>query len=72
LHDIPPSVCIPLNAAEVVAFYIMNTLKKLNSVPIQQLFCMNGAVELLPRELAGLFNSPKANSDFGNQTGYVT
>ncbi len=50
------------DAAEAVKFYITNTLKKPNRVPIWQFFVqveqLNSYLENLPR----LFQSPKANS----------
>lgn len=38
LNAIPPPVVVPLNAAELVKFYIPNTVKKPNWVPIWQFF----------------------------------
>jgi len=50
------------DAAEAVKFYITNTLKKPNRVPIRQFFVRVEQLNCYLESLPGLFNSPKANS----------
>ena len=52
----------PTNAAEAVKFYIMNTLKKPNRVPIWQFFVRVEQLNSYLENLPSLFLSPKANS----------
>ena len=49
------------DAAEAVKFYITNTLKKPNRVPIRQFFVRVEQLNCYLESLPGLFNSPKAN-----------
>ena len=49
------------NAAEVVKFYITNTLKKLNRVPIRQFFVQVEQLNSYLENLPSLFQNPKAN-----------
>ena len=50
------------NAAEAVKFYITNTLKKPNRVPIWQFFVRVEQLNSYLENLPSLFQSPKANS----------
>ncbi len=50
------------DAAEAVKFYIMNTLKKPNRVPIWQFFVRVEQLNSYLENLPSLFQSPKANS----------
>jgi hypothetical protein len=47
---------------QAVKFYITNTLKKPNRVPIRQFFVRVEQLNCYLESLPGLFNSPKANS----------
>ena len=49
------------DAAEAVKFYITNTLKKLNRVPIRQFFVRVEQLNSYLENLPSLFQSPKAN-----------
>ena len=51
-----------LDAAEAVKFYITNTLKKTNRVPIRQFFVRVEQLNSYLENLPSLFLSPKANS----------
>ena len=51
-----------LDAAEAVKFYIMNTLKKPNRVPIRQFFVRVEQLNSYLKNLSSLFQSPKAKS----------
>ena len=50
------------DAAEAVKFYITNTLKKPNRVPIRQFFVQVEQLNSYLENLPSLFQSPKANS----------
>ena len=50
------------DAAEAVKFYITNTLKKPNRVPIRQFFVRVEQVNSYLENLPSLFQSPKTNS----------
>ena len=50
------------DAAEAVKFYITNTLKKPNRVPIWQFFVRVEQLKSYLENLPSLFQSPKANS----------
>ena len=49
------------DAAEAVKFYITNTLKKPNRVPIRQFFVQVEQLNSYLENLPSLFQSPKAN-----------
>ena len=49
------------NAAEAVEFYIRNTLKKPNRVPIWHFFVRVEQLNCYLESLPGLFKSPKSN-----------
>ena len=62
MRNILPPVCILPHEAEAMKFYITNTLKKPNRVPIWRFFVQVEQLNSYLKKLPSLLQSPKANT----------